>query len=168
LTRFAHWIDIINEWTGKTIGPILIVMMLVGVYEVTSRNAFNKPTIWAWELDQYLLAVIVALGGAYTLLHRGHVSVDIVTARLSARTRAIIEMALFVSCFLPLMGILFWHSIDFAASSIALRETSTTTWRPIIYPFKACIPIAFLLMLLQGCSSFIRNLITVSHRRKAS
>lgn len=167
LTRFMKWVDNINEWAGKIIAPLLIVMMLIGVFEVTARNAFNAPTKWAWELDQYLLAVLIALGGAYTLLHRGHVSVDILYTHFTVRTKAIVDLALFVFCFLPLMGILFWHSLDFAAASVAAQETSTTQWRPIIYPFKVFMPVAFLLLLLQGLSHFMRNLNTFLHGKGA-
>lgn len=160
MTRFIKWVDNVNERVGNIVAPLLIVMMLIGVFEVTARNVFNAPTKWAWELDQYLLAVLIALGGAYTLLHRGHVSVDIVYTHFTERTKTIVDLTLFVFCFLPLMGVLFWHSLDFAWTSVAAQETSTTQWRPIIYPFKVFMPVAFLLLLLQGLSQFIRNLNT--------
>lgn len=166
--RFANLIDTVNEWAGRVVAPLLLVMVLIGVYEVAARNIFNKPTIWVWELNGYCLCVVIVLGGAYTLLHRGHVSVDIVYARLPVRTKAILDQALFLFFILPLMGVLFWQSIDLALISIALRETSRTPWGPIIYPFKTILSLAFLLMLLQGLSHFIRNLPIVFRGKGAS
>jgi len=168
LTRFTKWVDSLNEWIGKIASPLLGFMMLTGVLEVTARNAFNAPTIWVWEANQYLLCVLVALGGGYTLLYRQHVSVDIVYGRLPQRTRTILDLVLFLVIFMPLMGVLFWHSLDYSASSVAAQEASCSQWGPITYPFKAFMPVAFLLLLLQGLSHFFRNLTIFFHGKGTS
>lgn len=168
MLHFLKLVDTVSEWIGKGTAPLLIVMMLIGVYEVAARDIFDRPTVWAWELDRYLLLVVVALAGAYTLLHQGHVSVDIVYARLPPRFRVILDEVLFLLCFAPLMIVLFWQSIDYTCESIALGETSYSSWRPIIYPVKAVLPVAFLLMLLQGLSLFIHNIPSVFSNRRTS
>lgn len=168
MLRFSNLVDAINEWIGRILSPVVVLMMLAGTYEVVSRYIFNRPTRWAWELDQYLLCFFVGLGGAYTLLHEGHVKVDIVSSRLPARTRAILDLVTSLLLFLPFIGVMMWQGVDFSWSSVVARETSTTAWRPPIYPVKMVIPIAAFLMLLQGVAKFIRNFPIAFPRKAAS
>jgi TRAP-type mannitol/chloroaromatic compound transport system permease small subunit len=45
-----------------------------------------------------------------------------------------------------------------ALHSWDIREVSDASpWRPIIYPFKAVIPIALLLLMIQGVSEFLKS-----------
>jgi TRAP-type mannitol/chloroaromatic compound transport system permease small subunit len=41
---------------------------------------------------------------------------------------------------------------------LAINETSDQTpWRPILWPFKFIVPIACLLLLIQGFSEFLKS-----------
>ena len=57
------------------------------------------------------------------------------------------------------MALFFWMGLQEAIHSWDIREVSEATpWRPPIYPFKAVIPLAALLLLIQGLSEFSKSM----------
>jgi TRAP-type mannitol/chloroaromatic compound transport system permease small subunit len=58
--------------------PLLVVV----VYEVVMRYAFNAPTTWGFEATTFLYGVHYMLGLAYCDVYGGHVRVDIFTSRM--------------------------------------------------------------------------------------
>jgi TRAP-type mannitol/chloroaromatic compound transport system permease small subunit len=47
--------------------------------------------------------------------------------------------------------VLLWQGASLAYDSIERLETSQSIWNPHVWPVKAAIPLAGLLLLLQGC-----------------
>ena len=99
------------------------VMMFVVSYEVVMRYIFNRPTIWALEVNQSLLCIYAALAGGYTLLRRGHVNVEIVYSRFGMRTRTVIDI-LTSFLFFGFIIVLLWQTWDMAFDSLMLGELS--------------------------------------------
>jgi TRAP-type mannitol/chloroaromatic compound transport system permease small subunit len=57
------------------------------------------------------------------------------------------------------MGLIFAISIDDAVYSFSIDERSTLSlWRPIMWPFRAVIPLAAALMFAQGVSELAKSL----------
>ena len=49
-----------------------------------------------------------------------------------------------------------------------INETSEQTpWRPILWPFKCVVPLACLLLLIQGVSELIKSIYMAAHRHRA-
>ncbi len=70
---------------------LLAVMMLLGAADVVGRYIFNRPIIGTQEISEVLLGSMTMLGWAATQTARGHVNVDLVTTRLSPRSRALLN-----------------------------------------------------------------------------
>jgi TRAP-type mannitol/chloroaromatic compound transport system permease small subunit len=96
------------------------------------------------------------LGGGYALLHRRHVTVDVVYARFSARTRAKLDVVTLVF-FVLYLGTLIWAGFVWGWDSIKIGETTGSPWNPPIWPVKLAIPIAAVLVLLQGIANVVRD-----------
>ena len=71
---------------------MIIPLMLLTFADVMLRGFFNKPIPGSFELSQYILAIFILLGAAYTQQVKGHVGVDFVTSRLSPRLRVACEI----------------------------------------------------------------------------
>jgi TRAP-type mannitol/chloroaromatic compound transport system permease small subunit len=57
------------------------------------------------------------------------------------------------------MGLIFAISIDDAVYAYTIDERSTLSlWRPVMWPFRAVIPLAALLMFAQGVSELLKAL----------
>lgn len=166
LKKVLACIDFISEWTGKATSYLILPGILILVWEVVSRYAFNNPTMWAHGTSQRLFATYYILAGAYVLRHNQHVTVDIFYTRLSVRKKAI--LSLFGSIFFFVFcGVLFWKGLDFAWTSLSQLEPDETPWRAPLYPFKMMVPLGALLILLQGVAKLIRDVRTAFTGRES-
>lgn len=160
-------ISFISEWSGKIAAFLIIPNVLALVYEVVSRYLFNKPTIWSFEVTYFLYAAHFMLGAAYTLKHRRHIKVDFFYSKLSYRQKAIIDTVGYTLFFFPALIVLIYGGIGLVQESILMNERSAiTAWQPILWPFKAMLPIAFLLLFLQGIEEFLKSFLVAVGRAK--
>ena len=135
----------------------ILVLVLVTVYEVIMRRVFDRPTVWGFELSTYLYGIFFMLALGYTHSVKGHVAIDIIEERFSPRVRVLLRSLCFFLFFVPFVGVLWWQSVKFAATSWVQWEHSWTPWRPPLYPIKTVLPVAFGLLLLQGVADFLRD-----------
>ena len=157
LERFCDLIDRINEWAGLFWGFTIVAVTAAVLYEVVARTVFGAPTSWGNETTIYLSAMAYLLAGGYGLLHRRHVRIDVIYEALSPRTRARLDAFTFVFFVAYMLTLIGYGGID-AWNSFSIGETTSTPWNPVIWPVKAAIPAAGLLLLLQGISNLIRDL----------
>jgi len=152
-------IDGLSSWSGKLVSMLIFPMVVVLTYEVISRYVFDRPTIWAHETTRYIYGFHFLLGGAYTLFLGSHVNVDIFYVRFSPRTKAIVNVFTYILFFL-FAGVLLWLGIGMAWQSILLGESSPTPWHSPYAPLKIAVPLAALLILLQGLVRYVQNIFT--------
>jgi TRAP-type mannitol/chloroaromatic compound transport system permease small subunit len=97
------------------------------------------------------------LAGAYTLSRNGHVRGDFIYRRFAPRRQAAIDLVLYFIFFFPGILALVYSGYNYAKLSWLIGERSSVSpFGPPIYHFKALIPIAGALMLLQGIAEVIR------------
>ena len=84
---FLRYVDAINSWVGRVIGFAVIPITVIATIEVLLRYAFNRPTIWAWEVNIQLMASTVTLGAGYALLHGAHVKMDAIVVTIDSNTK---------------------------------------------------------------------------------
>ncbi len=160
LNTVLRFIDNINDWIGRILSYGVFFMFILVLSEVIRRYFFNSPTVWANELTQLIFGAYVILAGGYILRWNGHVNVDIFYSTLSYRWKAIFDIATSV-IFFGFCGMLFTYGGSLAWESLTSFEHSQSAWNPPLYPFKLCIPIAALLLILQGIAKLIRDIMTV-------
>lgn len=123
------------------------------------RYLLGTPTVWAADVTVMTYGSLFMLGSAYTLFKGAHVRTDIFWEHFSDRTKGIIDSAAYLLLFLPVMGVIFAISIDDAVYAYSIDERSTLSlWRPILWPFRAVIPLSALLMFAQGLSELLKSL----------
>ena len=161
--KILKYFDMINDWAGRVLSMIIIVIMFFAAYEVVMRYFFSRPTIWVWEINSHLLCVSGAFAGGYALLTDTHVSVDILSNRFSPRLRSLVNL---ITCplFFLFVGSLIWFGTQEALRSIAVREREISTFASPLYITKSLIPIGAVLMLLQGIAKYIREYKTFKER----
>lgn len=154
--RFCDLVDRVNGWVGRFWALTIFVVTFAVLYEVLMRSAFGRPTLWSNETIVYLSAVAYLIGGGYALAHRRHVRIDLVYGALSARTRAVLDCLTFVF-FMLYVGALLWVGFTMGWTSFQQGEGTGTPWNPPIWPVKFAIPLAALLLLLQGIANLLRD-----------
>jgi TRAP-type C4-dicarboxylate transport system permease small subunit len=138
---------------------LAIPLMLLTVGDVMGRSFFNKPIPGTFELSEYMLAVIVLLGAAYTQQVKGHVGVDFLTSRYSPRTQAVLQ-AVTTLAGLVIIAILVWQGylegIHEKAVSDQLRVPQ--------WPFKLLVAVGGLLLWLELLLDFISSALKIAGR----
>jgi TRAP-type mannitol/chloroaromatic compound transport system permease small subunit len=158
LVSVVRVIDAVSEWSGRVFAWMIIPLVGGLTYEVVARYAFSAPTIWAYDLSYMLYGSHFMLGAAYTLLKGGHIRTDIFYQNWSPRTQGIVDALLYLLFFFPGMIFFLWMGGQEAWHAWEIRERSDASpWRPILYPFKAVIPVGALLLIVQGVSEFIKS-----------
>jgi TRAP-type mannitol/chloroaromatic compound transport system permease small subunit len=158
LVAFVRAVDGLALWSGRVFCWLIVPLVAALTYEVIARYVFHAPTIWAYDVAYMLYGTHFMLGAAYTLYRGGHIRTDIFYQNWSTRTRGTVDALLYLFLFFPGIALFFWMGLQEALHSWDIREVSDASpWRPIIYPFKAVIPIALLLLFIQGISEFLKS-----------
>jgi TRAP-type mannitol/chloroaromatic compound transport system permease small subunit len=157
--RFIKTIDKISEWTGAFSAWLVIPLMVVVIHEVVMRHFMNAPTRWGYDVCWMLFAAQFLIGGAFTMLRKGHIRIDIVYGVLSERSRLIYDVINTIVVILPPMVLFTWAGVAFAADAwLGGEKLSTTNWFFPAGPSKSLIPIGFFLLSLQCLAEIVRNI----------
>jgi len=162
LLKLSRWIDRLNDIIGSGVYWLCFVMVLVAAFNSIVRYG-GRFTGFDWssnaylEAQWYLFSIVFLLGAAYTLRHDGHVRVDVIFGRLSAKRQAWIDLAGTVLFLIPFCALMIWVSIPMVTDSWSVMEMSPDPGGLPRYPIKTLIPSAFFLLLLQAISMIIRS-----------
>ena len=152
-------IDRCNGWIGVAVAWLALPLVAAVAWEVVARYAFSAPTVWSFDLTYMLYGAMFMLGAAYALSVGAHIRTDFFWERWSARTRGIIDAVAYVVFFFPGIALFLWVGWEEAWYSYDIAEASEQTpWRPLLWPLKACVPVAAALLLLQGVSELVKSL----------
>ena len=152
-------VDRLSTWVGKAFAWLIVALMLLVVIEVFKRYAMNAPTAWVFDASNMMYGTLFMMCGAYTLAQNGHVRGDFFYGSAKPRTQAALDLALFILFFIPGVIALTWAGWTYAADSLAIREQTFNADPLPLYPFKAIIPIAGAIVLMQGVAEIARCVI---------
>ena len=152
-----HTIDGISTWVGKAFAWLIIALMGVVCIEVFKRYILNAPTAWIFDLDNMLYGTLFMMCGAYTLAQNAHVRGDFLYSSMRPRTQAWLDLFLYILFFVPGIAALIYSGWIFAVESWTINEHSTVTANgPPVWQFKFMIPLAGVLVMLQGLAEIVR------------
>ncbi len=164
MIRIVRFIDRISTFVGKTFAWLIVALTLHVCWEVAARYILNQPSAWAFDLQMMYYGILFMMAGAYTLAKNGHVRGDILYGFLPPRVQGGLDLLLFIVFFFPGVIALVWAGWYYAGYSIAIREHSSLMANgPPIYPFKAFIPAAGVVLLLQGVAEVMRCILCLKN-----
>ncbi|MGQ0650887.1 MAG: TRAP transporter small permease subunit [Betaproteobacteria bacterium] len=173
LIKAVRVIDKFTDATGTLIAWLNVPLVLAVSYEVFARYAFNAPTIWSFDVTYMLYGTIFMLGAAYALHKGAHIRTDFFFEKWSVKTRGMIDSVAYLVFFFPAIFVFGWVAWTEGLYAFQIGETSEQTpWRPILWPFKMVVPLACLLLLVQGVSETIKSVwaartgIELEHKEK--
>lgn len=150
-------IDKISTQIGQAFAWLILSLTLMIAWEVFSRYVMDNPHPWAFDVMSMMYGSLFMMAGAYTLSKNGHVRGDVLYGFFTPRLQAGFDLALYILFFIPGIVALAWAGFEYAGESWAINEHSNVTANgPPVYPFKTIIPIAGVLLLLQGLVEIVR------------
>jgi TRAP-type mannitol/chloroaromatic compound transport system permease small subunit len=162
--KFAVAVHNVIIAIGRYCSSLNVILIAAIIIQVVLRYVFGMGLVQLEELQWHLYAVNVVFGFAYCNSVNSHIRLDLVYDRLSQRSRAKIEIFGILFLLLPLIYVIFIHSLDFLWEAIRTNEGSDSPvglccrWIP-----KALIPFA----MVMTFASAIARLVQAFHYLKA-
>ena len=158
IERTICFIDSINDWVGKVVSWLLVGMVLNVFLVVVLRYVFGFGTIWMQELYVWSHAIVFLLGAGYTLLHKGHVRIDLIYRSASDKYKSLIDLLGSVFLALPVIYCIFIKSLPMVERSWNVLEKSAEAGGlPGLFLFKTVLFVFSLLFGIQFISLALKN-----------
>lgn len=155
--------DKINEWIGSFIVTSAVFLFILVIFSnVIMRYVFNTSFVFMSELEWHVFAFIFLMGAGFTLLHDGHVRVDIFYSMVDRKKQALINLLgvlffLIPSCYVVLRTSIPWVIVAYEVGEVSIDPGGI----PARFLLKATLPMGYFLMLIQGLSLFVKSLLTL-------
>lgn len=165
--KFAAALDNFIIRIGRYSSSLNVILIAAIIIQVVMRYVFGMGLVQLEELQWHLYAVNVIFGLAYCQSTDSHIRLDLVYDRLNPRTKEKIEIIGIIFLLLPLIYVIFIHSVDFLWEAIRTNERSDSPvglccrWIP-----KGLIPIAMLMSFVAAVARLIRAFHYLKHSKK--
>lgn len=161
LLKFARTIDRLTEGEGAISALLVIVVVIVGFYNVATRYlgrfiGVQLASNAYIELQEHLFSAIFLLGFAYILKHHINVRVDFFYSHWSIQRRALVDFLGTMLVLIPLclLGMFVtWNPLLRAWSGM---ETSGDAGGLVQGPVRTLLFLSFILLLLQSIAQAIK------------
>lgn len=153
LSRIDQSLNKLEKFLALLSGLAVFSLMVLAVFSVSGRNAFNQPLPGYVDWIEQAMPLIAFMGISFTQREGGHIRMDMLVGALRGRMLYVAE---FVTTFavLVLMVLLVWgtwahfqRSFDFA-SPMWSRDSSMDIALPI-WPAKLLAPVAFFVLCVR-------------------
>ncbi len=158
LAALMRFIDGFNSVVGKTTAWLAVIMVVTQFTVVLMRYVFGIGSIMMQESVVYMHSILFMLGAGYTLLHNGHVRVDVFYREISARKKAIVDIFGVVFLLLPVCILIFQSSFHYVSQSWMIMEGSKeTSGIQAVFLLKTTILVFCVLLGMQGIALALRS-----------
>lgn len=162
LKKLSFWIDTVNERIGRLVAWVTAGLVLVVFVDVVMRYLFNTSFVFTQELEWHIFGFIFLIGAGYTLLHDGHVRVDIIYQRLGMLGQAWTNLIGVIFFALPGCMMVTITSWKFTHNAWLVMEGSPDPGGiPFRFLIKGTITAGFFLLTLQSFSLGVHSLLQI-------
>lgn len=149
-SRFGMFVVLMNSLSGW----ILFFMMFLITFDVIGRYFLSRPITGTLEITEFLMVFVIFLSIACVQRRKGHIRVHLITARLSAKKEAVIDIVahLVAAVFFLLLA---WQAGVSGLSSWQYNEASEGLFQIPIYPPKFAVAAGSLLIVMQFLSDIV-------------
>ncbi|WP_273689934.1 TRAP transporter small permease subunit [Ketogulonicigenium vulgare] len=116
-------------WIG---GGGLLVFSFAVVVEVLMRRFMNHSFAGLDELGGYMLAIVGAIAFTETLLHRGHIRIDVIHARVGRRLQSALDVLAMLGV-IVFFGTMLFYAQHLLGRSIGLQSRSISSLSVILW-----------------------------------
>ena len=158
LLGLSRGIDRVNTFIGRNVSWLILVAVLVSAANAVIRKVFNTSSNSWLELQWYLFGAAFLGAAAYTLKENEHIRIDIIYGMWSRRTQHWIDLIGHVLFLMPFVTLMVYFLYPWVIRSYVSGEVSTNSGGLILWPAKAMLLIAFVMLFWQGISEIIKKI----------
>lgn len=150
----------ITTWIGRVFAACTILLIGTIAYALVAQRLLGRPAPWAHDARTMLFGALFMMTGAYLLARNGHLRGDFLYRAWPPRLQAAVDLALHMALLLPGAIAIVLIGYDAAWESWAVHEVSSAGADGLpLYPFKAVVPLAGCLLLLQAAAEAMRCIV---------
>jgi TRAP-type mannitol/chloroaromatic compound transport system permease small subunit len=165
LPSFVRAVDRLNDTIGRGVAWCTLAMVSITFLVVVLRYVFSLGWVSMQESYVWLHGIVFMAGAGYTLLHDGHVRVDIFYRDKGPRFKAWVDLGGVLLLLLPVVVLVFAKSWDYVLVSwVKLEESREAGGLPALYLLKTFIWAFCVLVALQGLSLAARSALILAGR----
>jgi TRAP-type mannitol/chloroaromatic compound transport system permease small subunit len=137
-------VNSVMAWVGIVSVPLLVLLIARDVF---MRYVLNSPTGWMLEVAMGIQLLYGLFCAGYVLQVGGHVRMQLLSDRVSKRTRAwMFSISSFIGIFV--CGTMVYYAWQMAAASLRMGELTGLTGYPVFF-LKLMVVIGFALLGIQ-------------------
>ncbi|MDM8556794.1 TRAP transporter small permease subunit [Desulfococcaceae bacterium HSG7] len=159
IKKTVFFCDKINDWIGSYVVASAVFLFIGVIFSnVVMRYLFNTSFVFMAELEWHVFAFIFLMGAGFTLLHDGHVRVDIFYSMMDRRKQAYINFFGVIFLLIPSCYVVLTTTVPWVAAAYEVGEVSIDPGGiPARFLIKAALPAGYALMLIQGVSLCVKS-----------
>ena len=148
----------VSDVAANVATAMLVAMFAINCLDIVGSEFFNHPFPGVVEVTGYLMSMLIPAAAAQVLLEAQHVRIEIVTSRLPASVKSVIDrlISLGLCCLFALIS---WKMFAYGMDRQKSGEYSDTLQLPFYYViyFVALAFVPFCLALLRNFLSAARE-----------
>ena len=165
LAAAVRFIDHLNEAIGRGIAWLTLAMVIIGFIVVMLRYVFSIGFVWMQESYVWMHGITFMVAAGYTLLHDGHVRVDIFYRTASLRNKALVDLFGSLVLLLPMLVLVWVQAWPYVLDSWArLEESREAGGLPGLFLLKSILLVFCVTMGLQALSLAGRSILILVGR----
>lgn len=144
MTKTHQLKSLVDHLEEGILAMLLAFMTCLTFVQVVLRYIFNSGLVWSLEATTYSFAWLMLIGISYGVRTRAHITVDLVTSRLTGNKKRFILLLAVVMC-VVYAGLMFYGSFVFVERLFMLGNFA----RDIVLPkwlLTAIMPVGFALL----------------------
>ena len=162
IAKLARGIDAVNEWIGKICSWATLTLVLVQFAIVMINYLYSEGIIAVQESLTYMHSLVFLGAAGYTLLHNGHVRVDIFYSNMSEKGKAYINLIGTLVILFPVLICIGIYAMPFVGQSWQILEGSQeTSGLHLVYILKSMILLFVASTFIQGISISLHSLLVI-------
>lgn len=162
IAKLARGMDAVNEMVGKITSWATLTLVLVQFAIVMINYLYSEGIIAVQESLMYMHSLVFLGAAGYTLLHNGHVRVDIFYTNMSEKGKAYVNLIGTLVILFPVLICIGVYALPFVAQSWDILEGSIeTSGLHLVYILKSMILLFVASTFIQGISLSLHSLLII-------
>ena len=157
LDRSIVHVDTLSRLAALLSGAALLLMMLIGAFDVIFSKLFNLPIPGSFEATEALMVVSTFMALGYNQYKRGHIAVTLFTSRMKKIPAGVFRLVSHFMAFV-FFFLLAWQGWIYGLHSLEVLEYESGLISFPVYPAKLLAALGASLAALQCVADLVRKL----------
>jgi len=159
LIKTLHLIDWVTDKLGRLAAVAVILAAMISAGNAFVRYGLDITSNGWLEIQWYLFAATVMLGGPLVLKLNEHVRVDLIYGKLKGHGPVYVDIFGLLVFLLPLCALMVYLSWPLFMKMYLSHEMSSNSGGLVRWPAMLLLPLGFALMFVQGVAEVLKRLL---------